>query len=662
MVNQQRGHQKGPALQTGRANYIIMEEIPTGEEVLAGTFFLNERPIIILFDSRASHDLISSTCVKKAILSMVATEAPYMICTPGSRVHVDRIVRKAPLELAERVFSTDLIILKGQGLEVILGMSWMKLHRAVSDIAGWLVRLDSPVYGKVIIHLPTVSRIKVFLYHVVELKMKDIHVVREFSDVLPDDLPRMPHERAIEFKIELQSGTIPIAKASDKMSPVELKELKIQLQGLLDKGYIHPSTSPWGCLVLFVEKKDKELCLCVDYRLLNAVTIMNKYLLPCIDILFDQLVGDQVFSKIDLRSGYHQIKIHAEDKPKTAFTTRYGLFEYLVMSFGLRNALAHFMYLMNSVFMLEQDKFVVVFIDDILIYLRSMEEHEEHLWIVLQWLQEHQLYAKFSKCEFWIKEVPFLGHVVSPEGIMVDASKVKGVLDWKPPMSVSEVQSFLGLVGYYQRFISNFSKITKPITELLKKWNKYVWSDACDEAFKNLKKLFTTSPVVAQPDTDKPFDVYYDASGTGLGGVLMQEGQMISYSSWQLRCHEKNYPTQDLELAALVMALRTWRHYVHGNVVHIYTYHKSLKYIFTQSDLNMRQWRWLELIKDYKLEVHYHPGKANVVADALRSRARCNHLPTIHLTREESSTWLLSDLSLFNITLTPSLRDEIKAA
>jgi hypothetical protein len=235
------------------------------------------------------------------------------------------------------------------------------------------------VYGKVIIHLPTVSRIKVFLYHVVELKMKDIHVVREFSDVLPDDLPRMPPERAIEFKIELQSGTIPIAKASDKMSPVELKELKIQLQGLLDKGYIHPSTSPWGCSVLFVEKKDKELCLCVDYRLLNAVTIMNKYLLPCIDILFDQLVGDQVFSKIDLRSGYHQIKIHAEDKPKTAFTTRYGLFEYLVMSFGLRNALAHFMYLMNSVFMLEQDKFVVVFIDDILIYLRSMEEHEEHL-------------------------------------------------------------------------------------------------------------------------------------------------------------------------------------------------------------------------------------------------------------------------------------------
>jgi hypothetical protein len=200
----------------------------------------------------------------------------------------------------------------------------------------------------------------------------------------------MPPERAIEFKIELQPGTTPISKAPYKMSPMELKELKIQLQGLLDKGYICPSISPWGSSTLFVEKKDKELRLCVDYRPLNAVTIKNKYPLPRIDILFDQLAGAQVFSKIDLHSGYHQIKIRAEDIPKTAFTTRYGLFEYLVTSFGLTNAPAPFMYLMNSVFMPKLDKFVVVFIDDILIYLRSMEEQEEHLQIVLQWLQEHQ--------------------------------------------------------------------------------------------------------------------------------------------------------------------------------------------------------------------------------------------------------------------------------
>jgi hypothetical protein len=375
MVNQQRGHQKGHAPRAARANYTTMEEIPMGE-VLAGTFSLNEHHVIILSDSGASHDFISSTCAKKAMLSMVATETPYVISTPGGRVDAYRIVHKAPLELVGRVFSTDLIILSGQGIDVILGMSWMKLHKTVLDIVVRLIHLDSPVYGKVTLHLPAISHIKASLHHVVELKLKDIHVIQEFPNVFPDDLPGMPSERAIEFKIKLQHGTALIAKAPYKMSPGELKELKIQLQGLLDKGYIRPSISPWGCSALFVEKKDKELHLCVDYRLLNVVTIKNKYPLPHIDILFDQLAGAQVFSKIDLCSSYHQIKIHGEDIPKTAFTTRYGLFEYLVMSFGKMNVPVHFMYLMNSVFMPELDKFVIVFIDDILIYSRSMKEHE----------------------------------------------------------------------------------------------------------------------------------------------------------------------------------------------------------------------------------------------------------------------------------------------
>jgi hypothetical protein len=369
-----------------------------------------------------------------------------------------------------------------------------------------------------------------------------------------------------------------------------------------------------------------------------------------------------VFSKIDLRSGYHEIKIRAEDIPKTTFTTRYCLFEYLVMSFGLMNAPKHFMYLMNFVFIPELHKFVMVFIDDILICSRSMEEHEEHLRIVLQRLRDHQLYAKFSKCEFWIKEVPFLGHVVSPDGIAVDPNKVKGVLEWKPPTTMSEVRSFLGLAGYYRRFIPNFSKIMKPITELLKMGNKYVWSEASDEDFEHLKKLLTTSPVLAQPDTTKPFDVYCDASGTGLGGVLMQEGRVISYSSRQLWRHEEHYPTHDLDLVAVVLALQTWHHYLLGNAVHIYTDHKSLNYIFTQPNLNMRQRRWLVLIKYYKLEVHYHLGKANVIADALSQKDYCNYLPAVRLTREESSTRVLPDLALFNIALTRTLRDEIIAA
>jgi hypothetical protein len=305
----------------------------------------------------------------------------------------------------------------------------MKWHRAVLDISARLVHLNSPVYGKVTLHLPAIPRIKAFLHHVVERRLEDIHVVHEFPDVFPNDFPGMPIERTIKFKIELQPGTTPISKTPYKMSREELAELKIQLKDLLDKSFIRPSSSPWGCPALFVSKKDKGLRLCVGYRPLNAVTIKNMYPLPRIDILFDQLAGAQVFSKIDLRSGYHQIKICDEDIPKTAFSTRYGLYEYLVMFFGLTNAPAHFMYLMNSVFMSELDKFVVMFIEDILVYSKSMEDHEEHLRVVLQRLRDHQLHTKFSKCEFWINEVSFLGHVISSEGIDVDPSKVCDVLD-----------------------------------------------------------------------------------------------------------------------------------------------------------------------------------------------------------------------------------------
>ncbi len=428
------------------------------------------------------------------------------------------------------------------------------------------------------------------------------------------------------FSIELLPGTAPVFRKPYKMSSNDLAEMKVQLQDLLDKGFIRPSSSPWGCSAMFVDKKDQTKRLVVDYRPLNEVTVKNKYPLPDINILFDQLSGAKVFSKIDLRSGYHQIKVREEDIPKTAFSTRYGLYEFLVMSFGLTNAPAFFMYLMNSVFMTELDVCVVVFIDDILVYSKNGEEHARHLRLVLDRLREHQLYAKFSKCQFWLKEVSFLGHILSAKGVAVDPSKVQEVLDWKSPTSVTEIRSFLGLAGYYRRFIQDFSKIAKPMTKLLQKEAKFIWTSDCEAAFQKLKTLLTTAPVLTQPDITKSFDVYCDASGTGLGCVLMQEGKVIAYASRQWRKHEEHYATHDLELAAVVHALKIWRHYLLGNVCHIYTDHKSLKYIFTQSELNMRQRRWLELIKDYNLEVHYHPGKANVVADALSRKSHCNCL------------------------------------
>jgi hypothetical protein len=285
------------------------------------------------------------------------------------------------------------------------------------------------------------------------------------------------------------------------------------------------------------------------------------------------------------------------------------------MSFVLTNAPNFFMYLMNSVFMPELDQFVVVFINDILVYSECEKRHEEHLRIVLTRLREHKLYAKFSKCDFWLKEVQFLGHILSENGISVDPSKIPQVMEWKAPTYVSEIRSFLGLAGYYRRFIPDFSKIAKPMTQFLEKEHKFAWTAECETTFRTLRTLLTTTPVLAQPDIEKPFDVFCDASGIRLGCVLMQDGKVIAYASRQLRKHEANYPTHDLELDAVVHALKIWRHYLLGNVCNIFMDHKSLKYIFTQPELNMRQRRWFELIKDYNLQVHSHPGKANIVAD-----------------------------------------------
>ncbi|WVZ74917.1 hypothetical protein U9M48_023032 [Paspalum notatum var. saurae] len=320
------------------------------------------------------------------------------------------------------------------------------------------------------------------------------------------------------------------------------------------------------------------------------------------------------------------MRIRESDIPKTAFVTRYGHHEFTVVSFGLTNAPAYFMNMMNMIFMKELDQCVVVFIDDILIFSKTREEHEQHLRIVLEKLRENQLYGKFSKCEFWLEKVAFLGHVLTAEGVSVDPEKVEAVSNWKTPRNATEIRSFLGLAGYYRRFMENFSKIAKPMTGLLKNNTPYEWDDKCEVSFQLLKEKLTTAPVLTLPDLHKDFVVYCDASRQGLGCVLMQDNKVVSYASRQLRAHEENYPTHDLELAAVVHALKIWRHYLMGNKCKIYTDHKSLKYIFTQTELNMRQRRWLELIKDYELEIHYHPGKANVVADALSRKSYCNLL------------------------------------
>jgi hypothetical protein len=308
--------------------------------------------------------------------------------------------------------------------------------------------------------------------------LNEIRVVQEYPDVFPEDLPGMSQDRDIEFIIELLLGMPPISKRPYRMPVNELVELKKQIAELQSKGFIHPSSSPWGAPVLFVEKKNGTQRMYVDYRSLNEVTIKNKYLLPRIEDLFDQMKGASICSKIDLRSGYHQLKIRESNIPKTAFRTQYGLYEYTVMSFGLTNAPAYFMCLMNKVFMEYLDKFVVVFVDDILIFSKT-EEHKKHLIMVLEKLRSNQLYAKFSKREFWLTKVAFLGHVISARGVSVDPGKVKDVLNWRPSTNASEIWSFFGLAGYYRRFIKDFSKIAKPMTRLLEKSKDFDWTEEC---------------------------------------------------------------------------------------------------------------------------------------------------------------------------------------
>ncbi|GKA48305.1 putative nucleotidyltransferase, ribonuclease H [Tanacetum coccineum] len=367
--------------------------------------------------------------------------------------------------------------------------------------------------------------------------------------------------------------------------------------------------------------------MCIDYRELNKLTVKNRYPLPRIDDLFDQLQGSSVYSKIDLRSGYHQLRVKDEDIPKPAFRTRYEHYEFQVMPFGLTNAPTVFMDLMTLVCKPYLDKFVIVFIDDILIYSRNKEEHANHLRIILELLKKEKLYAKFSKCDFWIHIVQFLGHLIDNQGLHVDPAKIEAVKNWTSPTTPTEIRQFLGLAGYYQRFIKDFSKIGKSLTELTQKNKKYIWGEDQETAFQLLKQKLGEAPILALPEGNDDFVVYCDASHQVLGAVLMQREKVIAYASRQLKPNEENYTTHDLELGAVVFALKIWRHYLYGTKCTVFTDHKSLQHILDQKELNMRQRHWLELLADYDCEIRYHPGKANVVVDVLSQKERIKPLP-----------------------------------
>ena len=450
-------------------------------------------------------------------------------------------------------------------------------------------------------------------------------LLKSYRDVFPDELPPgLPPSREVDHRIELTPGAVPPSRPTFRLSATELVELKKQLEELVKAGFIQPSKSPFGAPILFVKKKDGTMRMCVDYRALNNVTIKNSYPLPRVDELFDRLQGAKYFSKIDLRSGYHQIRISPEDVPKTAFRTRYGHFEFLVLPFGLTNAPGTFMHLMHQAFREHLDDFVLVFLDDILIFSKTLEEHEDHVRKVLDILRREKLYAKESKCEFFRTEVEFLGHMVGRDGVRMMEDKVKAIADWPEPKNVRDVRAFLGTAGYYRKFIKDFSLLSSPLSELTKESVKFVWATEQQQAFVRLKHALQHGPVLVLPDPDLPYTVHTDSSGFATGAVLMQDQgkglQPIAFMSKKMLDAETRYPVHEQELLAIINSLSNWRHYLSGRKFTLLTDHKSLQHFKTQPQLSGRQSRWKDVIANFDFDIEYIEGKSNVVADGLSRR------------------------------------------
>ncbi|RVW67712.1 Retrovirus-related Pol polyprotein from transposon 17.6 [Vitis vinifera] len=507
----------------GRVFAMTHRDAQATSDVVTGTLRIHTLFARVLIDPGSTHSFVSVSFAGLLGLPVVSMDFDLIVATPvGDSVVASRMLRNCIVMIGYREMPVDLVLLDLQDFDVILGMDWLASYHASVDCFEKRVTFSIPGQPKfsfegkhvdrplrMISALRASSLLKKgcqgFLASVVsnesDLKLEDIPIVREYPDVFPEDLSGLPPEREVEFTIDLVPGTGPMSKASYRMAPVELKELK-----------------------------DGSMRLCIDYRELNKVTVRNKYPLPRIDDLFDQLQGACVFSKIDLRSGYHQLRVRGEDVPKTAFRT-------------------------------------------------------------------------------------------SNDGISVDPGKVDVVANWRRPSTVTEIRSFLGFAGYYRRFIEGFSKIALPLTKLTQKGVKFEWSDDCECSFQELKNRLVSAPILTIPSGSGGFVVYSDASDQGLGCVLMQHGRVVAYASRQLKPYERNYPTHDLELAAVVFALKIWRHFLFGETCEIFTDHKSLKYLFSQKELNMRQRRWIELLKDYDCIIQYHPEKANVVADALSRKS-----------------------------------------
>lgn len=410
-----------------------------------------------------------------------------------------------------------------------------------------------------------------------------------------------------------------------RYSPLHKDEIERQVKALLSAGLISHSTSPYASPVLLVQKKDGSWRFCVDYRKLNDITAKNRFPMPLIDEILDELVGTKYFAKLDMRAGYHQVRMKLEDEHKTAFKTHHGHFQFRVMPFGLTNALATFQCLMNDVLSPFLRKFVLVFLDDILIYSPSLDTHIDHIKQVLLKLREHNLFMKMSKCTFAQQQLEYLGHIIFYKRVATDPTKTEAMLQWPVPQTVTELRGFLGLTGYYRKFVKHYGIIAKPLTLLLRK-KQFEWSEAAQHAFEALKLAMTTTPVLALPDFTTPFIVETDASDVGIGAALMQKEQHVAFLSKALGPLHQKLSIYEKEFLALIMAVEKWRPYLQRQEFTIRTDHKSLSYLNEQNLHSEMQRKAMTRLMGLQLKVVYRKGKENLAADAL---SRLRHMMAV---------------------------------
>ncbi|KAA0039461.1 Ty3/gypsy retrotransposon protein [Cucumis melo var. makuwa] len=604
--------------------------------------------VIILIDCGATHNFVSEKLVKKLILPIKETSHYGVILGSGAAVQGKGICEKLEVQLNGWKIVEDFLPLELGGVDVILGMQWL-YSLGVTTVDWKNLSLSFVAEGKEVNIKgdPSLTRARISLKYMMKnweekdskflIECRSLQVgavegdeccllntegkgltssiIKQFQDVF--EWPKkLPPRREIEHHIHMKEGTNLINVRPYRYGFHQKEEMEKLIQEMLNSGVIRPSIDPYSSPMLLVKKKDGSWRFCVDYRAVNNATIPDKFPIPVVEELFDELCGATLFSKINLKSGYHQIRMADEDVEKTAFRTHEGHYEFLVMPFGLTNASTTFQALMNTIFKPFLRKFVLVFFDDILVYSRNEEEHALHLRKVLAVLRQHELYANQKKCHFAQEKIEYLGHVISGEGVAVDPEKIKVISDWPQPTNVKETRGFLGLTGYYRRFVRNYGTIAAPLTQLLKKGG-FNWTEETTLAFDRLKSAMMSLPVLALLDFTKQFEIEADASGYGIGVVLVQDKRPVAYYSHTLALRDRGRPVYERELMAVVLAVQRWHPYLLIGRFRVKTDQKALKFLLDQRIIQPQYQKWIAKLLGYSFEVVYKPGVENRAADAL---------------------------------------------